>query len=421
MTFRLICGGCGASPSGPLPFVCPNRGEGDVDHVLRREGLPAKVSLGADANPFVRYRALAFSYDYALSRGISDDEYLDIVRALDDSVARVDGRGFRVTPLAERDGLLIKDETGNVSGSHKGRHLFGIALMLAVAERVATRESGHPGREAALAIASCGNAALAAAVVARAAERRLQVFVPVSADVKVVAQLRDLGARVTVCPRRPGVAGDPSYLAFREAVASGAVPFSCQGGDNGLTLDGGRTLGYELAQQLDGRPLERIFLQVGGGALASATVAALRESVELGWLKRMPALFPVQTRGGFPLRRAWERLQSIGGSTEERLQHAATHRSQFMWPWEDEPKSIAHGILDDETYDWLAIVRALFEHGGEPLVVDEATLEAANRQGRALGFNVDATGSSGLAGALAIGLRPGDGVIFSGALQRSFM
>ena len=52
-----------------------------------------------------------------------------------------------------------------------------------------------------------------------------------------------------------------------------------------------------------------------------------------------------------------------------------------MWPWEDEPRSIAHGILDDETYDWLAVVEGLLRSGGGALVVDEETLQRANATG----------------------------------------
>jgi threonine synthase len=403
----LQCSGCGASPVGLLPFFCPNRGQGDVDHVLSRRGLPPEVAVDDDANPFVRFRRLSWSW----SCGLPDGEYLELVRHFDAAVECVDGRGFRVTPLLERDGLYIKDETGNVGGSHKGRHLMGIALQLEVAARL-----GQP-TEAPLCIASCGNAALAAAVVARAFERRLRVFVPESAEAGVLARLRDLGAEVHICPRRPGVAGDPSYLAFREAVAGGAVPFSCQGGDNGLTLDGGRTLGYELAQQLHARgvTLDRLFIQVGGGALASSTIDALREAVALGWLPRLPRIFAVQTRGGFPLRRAWERLLALAGTADEKLSHAARHRSAFMWPWESEPRSIAHGILDDETYDWLAICRGMLETGGEPLVVDEPLLEEANRRGRAFGIDVDPTGSAGLAGALSLPPQGATGVLFTGA------
>ncbi len=60
----------------------------------------------------------------------------------------------------------------------------------------------------------------------------------------------------------------------------------------------------------------------------------------------------------------------------------ARHRSEYMWAWETEPVTIAHGILDDETYDWLAVVRAMLLTGGRSVVVDEATLEAANALAR---------------------------------------
>jgi len=71
-----------------------------------------------------------------------------------------------------------------------------------------------------------------------------------------------------------------------------------------------------------------------------------------------------------------------------------------MWPWESEPKSIAGGILDDETYDWLAVVGGMLRSGGRPLVVSEERLAEANELGVSAGFHVDATGTSGLAGML---------------------
>jgi threonine synthase len=92
-----------------------------------------------------------------------------------------------------------------------------------------------------------------------------------------------------------------------------------------------------------------------------------------------------------------------------------------MWPWEEAPQSVAHGILDDETYDWVADVRGMLESGGYPLIVDEETLIRANRLGReATGIPVDPTGSAGLAGLLELRktepkLTEGRvGVIFSG-------
>jgi threonine synthase len=74
-----------------------------------------------------------------------------------------------------------------------------------------------------------------------------------------------------------------------------------------------------------------------------------------------------------------------------------------MWPWEREPHSVAHGILDDETYDWLAVVEGMLATGGAPLVVDEDALRQANALAqRTTGIDVDHTGTAGLAGLLAL-------------------
>ena len=93
-----------------------------------------------------------------------------------------------------------------------------------------------------------------------------------------------------------------------------------------------------------------------------------------------------------------------------------------MWPWEEEPHSIAHGILDDETYDWLAVVKGMLESGGHPIVVDEAGLAEAHALAQAAtGINVDPTGAAGLAGLLHLHrqgqIAPNERVaaIFSGA------
>jgi len=70
-----------------------------------------------------------------------------------------------------------------------------------------------------------------------------------------------------------------------------------------------------------------------------------------------------------------------------------------MWPWDDTPHSVAHGILDDVTYDWLAVVDGMLRSGGSPLVVDEDELVRANALARAhTKIDVDHTGTAGLAG-----------------------
>ena len=416
------CSGCGyvADPDDPYPFRCPRAGTDDADHVLTRglrlEG--AHFPCGSDENPFVRYRALMHSYHVAMAHGISDAGYRGLVASLDVSVAAVDGRGFRVTPffrsreLSESlafpatGGVWIKNETGNVSGSHKGRHLMGVLIHL-----VAMEECGllRPGNRRELAIASCGNAALAAAVVARAGGWRLRAFVPPSADPGIVHRLRELQATVVVCPRKRGALGDPAYLRLREELDSGALPFTTQGNENGLAIEGGETLGYELVTDLAILPggLDHLIVQVGGGALASSCIQALHEAVELGALDRLPRIHIVQTSGAHPLARAHGRVRALlpdnpGPETvHQAMAEAAAHRSAFMQAWQEAPTSVATGILDDETYDWRAVVEGMLTTGGRPLVVNEDLLVGANRLAVSkTGIQVDPTGSSGLAGLL---------------------
>jgi threonine synthase len=424
------CTGCGwvAAAAEPYPFRCANADGDDVDHIMVRvlDTAGLRFPGGTEPDPFARYRSLMHAYHLATDAGLGDDEYLQLIDALERSVAAVDGHGFGVTPLhrnallsdrlgfSPAGGVWVKDETGNVAGSHKGRHLMGLLIHLEVAERLGLTT---PGDRRTLAIASCGNAALAAAVVARAGGRRLRVFVPADADAGIVARLHRLGSEVVTCPRRPGEAGDPAYLRLREELAAGAVPFTCQGNENGLAIEGGETIAYEIATDLAGAALDHIVIQVGGGALASACAQGLREAAELGALAREPRLHTVQTTGAHPLERAYARVRATltagddagqdidaerlcRADAERALAIAARHRSAYMWPWESEPKSIAAGILDDETYDWRAVVGAMLTTGGQPLVVTEDTLAEANELGAATGIPVDPTGSAGLAGLL---------------------
>ena len=413
---RLVCAGCGATPSDddPYPFRCPNAGKGDIDHVVTRVLHPAGVRFPAGpagGEPFVRYRGLLHSYYRAVRGGMTDAEFIALVERLDGAVAQLDGRGFLATPFrrdnalsdrlafSSRGGVWVKDETINVAGSHKGRHLMGVLLHLEVVEQIGAVSSGDRPD---LAIASCGNAALAAAVVARAGDRHLRVFVPPDADPAVVARLHELSADVAVCVRAPGEAGDPCYAGLRRELAAGALPFTCQGTENGLVIEGGETLGYEMVSDIAAEGLDHVVVQVGGGALASACVQAFREATALSVLASSPRIHTVQTSGAHPLERAYHRVaeQADSGGIDRALHDAAHHRSTYMWPWETEPKSIAHGILDDETYDWCQVVAGMLSSGGRPLVVSEERLAEANELGRASGFDVDPTGSAGLAGLL---------------------
>ncbi len=357
-----------------------------------------------------------------------------MIRQLDTAVSDIDGRGFVPTPvsiesrLASAIGikseLWVKDETHNVSGSHKGRHLFGVAL------RHLVDAAGGQGSEGRYAIASCGNAALAASVVAKATGRELDVFVPTWADSGVTDLIEALGGSVIRCDRDPDVPGDPSHHAMVEAIRKGDVAFSCQGSDTPSTLDGGRTLGWELVDSLiahdnaDTTHLDRLVIQVGGGALASSTMLALASDVAAGRLTAMPVVHPVQPEGNHPFVRAWDLIvgelldaevtadRASAAATLGRLDSAAVRAvlariesrpETYMWPWDDEPTSYASGILDDVTYDWLPILEATLTTGGWPVVPTEEQFRLAHSVAHVhTSIDVCPTGASGLAGLLAL-------------------
>ena len=425
-----VCHGCGARVdiARRLPFACPNAAaaQDDADHVLVAVVDGRGLAVGREANPFLRYRQWLTPYRLARAAGLGDDAWAELVGELDAALLAVDRRGFRLTPMTRQPALAealgldhdlwVKDETGNVSGSHKGRHLMGVMLYLRVLER-ARLPAGEGLRARRLAIASCGNAALAAATIARAAAWPLDVFIPADAESEVVRRLGDLGAAVGVSERRAGEAGDPCVRDFRRAVASGAIPFGVQGPDNGLAVEGARTLAFEMAEQLgaEGAAVDAMFVQVGGGALASALAQGLSMAVAAGLLGRPPRLVAVQTAGCAPLARAWRRLAGVD------LDEAARHRSSFMWPWESVPASLAHGILDDETYDWWEVAKAMRETDGDAVVADEDAVGRAHRLARAhTGIAVSATGAAGLAGALSAA-KPEESlaVVFSGVERQA--
>jgi threonine dehydratase len=401
------CAVCGARVAigVAMPWRCPNVTPDDPYHVLHLVDDGAVPGDIDDPNPFVHYGPRLAWWAFARAHGMSDEQCAALTREV--------AEGFAVTPF-ERSAALseavsaqvwVKDETGNVAGSHKARHLVGILLHLLAAEQL-----GLLTDRPRLAIASCGNAALAAATLAERVSWPLDVYVPTWMDPAFGTRLDALGAIVHQCERRDDdPPGDPAMLRFREARAAGAIPFSVQGPENALCLDGGRTLGWEIADAIATRAdlahadRFRVFVQVGGGAFAACVGAGLGPSA---------TLLTVQAAGCAPLADAWERLPEID-------------RPERYWPhvmraWPD-PHSLADGILDDETYDWIADVHAMVESGGRPIVAAESDIVRAHQLATAAGFHVSATGSAGLAGVLTVAdeLHDGDhvAVIMSGVAR----
>ena len=435
----LRCAACGTrvAVKTAMSWRCPNATGNDRHHVLLIESDVAPLRRTKHANPFIAFRRYLAWDAFADANGMSEADRDALIAELDATIATVAGTGFVFTPFARADalsdalgfsqngGVWVKDETHNVAGSQKSRHLFTELLHLVAAERLglapwssadsstsAAPASRPPQNRPPLAIASCGNAAFAASTLARAVAWPIQVFVPEHADAALVARLRGLGADVVHCARRDDdQPGDPCVHRFREAVRDGAIPFGVQGPENAWCLDGGRTIGWEMAyvaEHMEPPLIARLFVQVGGGAFA----ASLAEGFHAGGTRA--ALHAVQAEGCAPLAHAWQESAKYKTALD-----AAGHWDQCMVPWSSTPTSFADGILDDETYDWVSVCRAMRASGGSPVVASEQHVRDAYALAhRTTDIDVSPTGASGLAGLLAARDRVSNeervAVVFSG-------
>lgn len=445
---ELVCSGCNTRVSGTdaATFQCSNASKlPDIDHVLVPPPIRVRSDDLSSSNPFVRYRGQLYAYRVALARGMSDEQFVAMAEGLNAALLSTGGTAFKETPLLWHAPLhcFIKVEVGNVAQSHKARHLANAMLYLLALRQTGEEKLGSRR----LAVASCGNAGLAAAEVAAAAQWPIDVCIPPNADEAVVARLAELaprGVATVVCDRSgadvvtavgkvPSTgAADPTLAVCRELVrAHGSIPFSVQGPECGLAVEGGHTLAWEILTALQRdhasiSALGSVYVQVGGGALGAGLMQGMHRvlvdgSAEAASLRSEPRLVCVQPEGCQPLQRAWEAVQASGLSAHE----AANDRPQYMWAW-DNPHSIAHGILDDETYEWVALCDAMARTRGGPITVAEEAIVAAHAYARdQLGVTVCHTGAAGLAALMekraaqpAVADAPPDLVVLSG-LDRS--
>jgi threonine synthase len=444
-------------------FSCLDR-RPQEEHTLRRVlPLGPEVSDGIQTSWAAGSRQTFDVLRHSISAHglLGHDRYHRVLERVAEQLLRMEDRDFKVTPLTEEPALAsalgrtgrlwVKDETGNVTGSHKGRHLMATLLYLE-----ALRKLKGESIKKVLAIYSCGNAALGASAVARAGGYELHAFVPEDVDPTVTAMLMERRALVERIPRSTTGEGDPCYLAFRKAInEQGWLPFACAGNDNWSNIEGGATLGWEMVMQLLDRSekIDSVVIQVGGGALARSVAQAFEEALQLGFIRELPHIHTCQPAGGFPFVRAYllalteiarrsgesfdlsydhnanpvvqlQRTMAFARARPDQIQEVAAfvQRSfdsplvqsvlkdmagkpgRFLWPWDGgTPHSRAHGILDDVTYDWYYLLRAVLRSGGRAEILAEDTIRVAYEKAQHhTGIPVCPTGASGLAGLMQL-------------------
>jgi threonine synthase len=209
--------------------------------------------------------------------------------------------------------LWIKDESQLPTGSFKCR---GMTVAVSMARHLGAKS---------LALPTAGNAGGAAAAYAARAGLPCYVFMP--ADTPVVNQMEAVlyGAQAF---RVNGLIDDCGKLVKAGAAAVGWFDLSTL--KEPYRLEGKKTMGLELAEQLDWRLPEAILYPTGGGTGLIGMWKAFHELRELGWLKsdRLPRLYSCQSDGCAPIVRAFE----AGERFATRFENANTVASGLRVP-----------------------------------------------------------------------------------------
>ena len=228
------------------------------------------------------------------------------------------GEGF--TPLLDAprlaealglDRVWVKDEGQNPTGSFKAR---GLSMAVSRAKEV--------GMEA-VALPSAGNAGSAASAYAAAADMPAHVAVPKDTPRPILEEIRALGADLQLVD---GLITDAGKIIARGAEEHGWFDVSTL--KEPYRVEGKKTMGYELFEQL-GRLPDVIVYPTGGGTGLVGMWKAFEELEELGWIgSERPRMVSVQSTGCAPIVRAWE----AGAESAEPWVDAETYASGLRVP-----------------------------------------------------------------------------------------
>ena len=256
------------------------------------------------------------------------------------------GEGF--TPLlpaprlGERLGLprvFIKDEGGNPTGSFKAR---GLSLAVSMAKTLGAREVCLP---------SAGNAGSALAAYASRAGLAAHVFMPRDVARLFVMETEAYGARVQTVD---GLITDAGKLCAERAREHGW--YECATLKEPYRVEGKKTMGYELAEQMGWKLPHAILYPTGGGTGLIGMWKAFDELESMGFIPPgRPRMFAVQAEGCAPIVKAFAE-----GREDAPLWEGAT--------------TLAHGLRVPKALGDFLILRALRQSHGAGVAVSEGEI-----------------------------------------------
>ncbi len=274
------------------------------------------------------------------------------------------GEGF--TPMLssrETENVYIKDEGLNPTGSFKARGLSAAVTM-----------AKHYGLGK-LAIPSAGNAASALAAYAAAAHIEAHIFMPKDVPFANRVECQTYGAHVTLVD---GLISDCARMVQTRGASSNWFDVSTL--KEPFRVEGKKTMGYEVAEQLGWKLPQGIIYPTGGGVGLIGMWKAFDEMQELGWIgSERPQMVAVQARGCAPIPKAWDEGKSVSE----------------MW---SNANTIAAGLRVPKAYGDYLILDILNKSGGVALAVsDEEIVDAVRHWARVEGTFAAPEGAAALA------------------------
>jgi threonine synthase len=213
------------------------------------------------------------------------------------------GEGFTPLVHAERLGarlemphLYIKDESLNPTQSFKAR---GMAVAVSMAKELGATKLAAP---------SAGNAAGALAAYAAKAGLEAHIFMPRDTPIANIIECRQTGAHVTLID---GLITDCGRIVGERKAAEGWFDVSTL--KEPYRVEGKKTMGYELAEQLNWELPDVILYPTGGGTGLIGMWKAFDEMEQMGWIdSRRPRMVTVQAEGCAPIVQAFQAGASVG-------------------------------------------------------------------------------------------------------------
>jgi len=210
-------------------------------------------------------------------------------------------------------GVYVKEEGANPTGSFKAR---GLALGVSMARHYGLKK---------LAVPSAGNAAGALAAYAAAAGIEANIFMPKDVPFANYVEATMYGAKVTLVD---GLISDCGRIVAERKEKEGWFDISTL--KEPFRIEGKKTMGYELVEQLGWEYPAAVFYPTGGGVGLIGMWKAFGELEELGWVKpgRRPKMIAVQSAGCAPVTKAFEQ----GDKASQMWNNAATFASGLRVP-----------------------------------------------------------------------------------------